>query len=159
MDLGCSVCPDVRVSLIFIVRAMGPGRKAQVELAVLRGKVRKCLQDNWIWKMDCSISSFLYCQYRKDSMQGGWTWSSICFCRLGFVLRSFPFPPEIDMVPSNLCCTIYNQFSIWRISENFSHDYWKILLEVPISWHQSWAPPSQPTESKFRCFWKIANCQ
>lgn len=48
IDVGCSLRPDVWVTLIFIVRAMGLGCKEQVELAVLRGKVRKFLQDNWI---------------------------------------------------------------------------------------------------------------
>lgn len=124
IDVGCGLRPDVWVTLIFIVRAMGLGCTEQVEPAVLRGKVRKCLQDNCIWTMDGSISSLLYCQYRKDSMQGGWVWSSISvFVDLGLCYVPSHFHLKLTWSPQ-ICVA---QFTTNSLFEGFLKNFLMII--------------------------------
>lgn len=116
---------------------------------VVRGKVRKFLQDNWIWKTSCSVFLPFIAKCQKDTKQEGWVWRwiSTCFdswvCVIFLPISTWNWQDTLRSVLQKIhdLQHIFYLKYFWK----FSHDYRKMLLEVPISWHQSLDPPPQPT--------------
>lgn len=119
---------------------------------VVKGKVRKFLQDNWIWKTSCNTFSSLYCQIAKGPYARRWE-AKLNFFDLRVCVMFLPISTWHEHVTlrfvlqmvHNLQHTFYLK-DFWKIS---SHDYWRMLLEVPNPWHQSLDLPLHPLGADF----------
>lgn len=128
---------------------------------IVKGKVRKFLQDNWIWKTSCNIFSSLYCQIAKGPMQGGWRWNWIStFFDLWVCVTFLPISTRNWQVTLKFVLQMIHNLQHF-LFEGFLKIFFSWLLKNVIGGTESLASgvrsSSQPTESRFRCLWKIAN--
>lgn len=127
---------------------------------IVKGKVRKFLQDNWIWKTSCNIFSSLYCQIAKGPMQRGWRWNWIstffdlwvCVTFLPISTRNWQVTLKFVLQMIHNLQHIFYLKDFWKFS---SHDYWKMLLEVPSPWHQVLGPPLSPLRADFGVYERL----
>lgn len=129
---------------------------------IVKGKLRKFLQDNWIWKTSCNIFSSLYCQIAKGPYARRLA-VKLNFYFLWLVgLCDVPshFYPKLTSHPQ-ICAPDDTQFTTHFLFEGFLKIFFSWLLKNVTGGTESLASgvrsSSQPTESRFRCLWKIAN--